>query len=178
MAPGFHSGRQSGRLSYFSHVCARHEKQLRSQRRLFFLPDNDLRHESRRSRATRAALFPPWAKKKANLPVVGCHLTWTSRLPTSMQSPHELITFLTRNQFRSPSQAESLGQDRHRYLSAVQLCTELVQRGWLTAYQQAQLLSGHGEKLIIGSYRVQLPLGEGGMGMVFKAIQPKLRSEE
>ncbi|HJZ89493.1 MAG TPA: protein kinase [Gemmataceae bacterium] len=91
-----------------------------------------------------------------------------------MQSPHELITFLTRNQFLSPSQAESLGQDRHRYLSAVQLCTDLVQRGWLTAYQQAQLLSGHGEKLIIGSYRVQLPLGEGGMGMVFKAIQPKL----
>ena len=56
----------------------------------------------------------------------------------------------------------------------MQLCGELVQRGWLTPYQQAQLLSGNGEKLIIGSYRVQAPLGEGGMGMVFKAIQPKL----
>src|SRR5262245_21792347 len=91
-----------------------------------------------------------------------------------MQSPGELITFLTRYQFLTPSQGEALNRDRSRYVSSVQLCGELVQKGWLTPYQQAQLLSGNGEKLIIGSYRVQSPLGEGGMGMVFKAIQPKL----
>jgi serine/threonine-protein kinase len=91
-----------------------------------------------------------------------------------MLSPTELITFLTRNQFLTPVQGEALAKERSRFVSSVQLCGELVQKGWLTPYQQAQLLSGNGEKLIIGSYRVQAPLGEGGMGMVFKAIQPKL----
>jgi serine/threonine-protein kinase len=91
-----------------------------------------------------------------------------------MLSPIELITFLTRNEFLSPAQGEVLSRERNRFVSSVQLCGELVQKGWLTPYQQAQLLSGNGEKLIIGSYRVQAPLGEGGMGMVFKAIQPKL----
>jgi serine/threonine protein kinase/WD40 repeat protein len=91
-----------------------------------------------------------------------------------MLSPAELITFLTRNQFLAPAQGEALTRDRQRFASAVQLCGDLVNKGWLTPYQQAQLLSGNGEKLIIGSYRVQAPLGEGGMGMVFKAIQPKL----
>jgi serine/threonine-protein kinase len=91
-----------------------------------------------------------------------------------MLSPIELITFLTRNQFLSPAQGEALSRERNRFVSSVQLCGELVQKGWLTPYQQAQLLSGNGEKLIIGSYRVQAPLGEGGMGMVYKAIQPKL----
>src|SRR5215207_1273235 len=91
-----------------------------------------------------------------------------------MLSPTELITFLTRYQFLSQPQGEALVKDRNRFVSSVQLCGELVQKGWLTPYQQAQLLSGNGEKMIIGSYRVQAPLGEGGMGMVFKAIQPKL----
>ncbi len=91
-----------------------------------------------------------------------------------MLNPNELITFLSRHQFLSSSQGEALNRERSRFVSSVQLCGELVQRNWLTPYQQAQLLSGNGEKLIIGSYRIQSPLGEGGMGMVFKAIQPKL----
>lgn len=91
-----------------------------------------------------------------------------------MQAPNELLTFLARNQFLTPTQVETLNRDKNRFVSSVQLCGELVQRNWITPYQQAQLLSGHGDKLIIGSYRLQSPLGEGGMGMVFKAIQPKL----
>lgn len=91
-----------------------------------------------------------------------------------MLGPTELITFLTRNQFLSAVQGETLLKEKQRFVSSVQLCAELVQRNWITAYQQAQILSGHGEKLIIGSYRLQLPIGEGGMGMVFKAVQPKL----
>ena len=91
-----------------------------------------------------------------------------------MLNPNELITFLSRHQFLSASQGEALNRERSRFVSSVQLCGELVQRNWLSPYQQAQLLSGNGEKLIIGSYRIQAPLGEGGMGMVFKAIQPKL----
>src|SRR5436190_23005888 len=118
--------------------------------------------------------FPHRIRKKAILRVVG--RPRPPRLPhrTAMLSPTELITFLSRYQFLSPVQGEALVKDRNRFVSSVQLCGELVQKGWLTPYQQAQLLSGNGEKLIIGSYRVQAPLGEGGMGMVFKAIQPKL----
>jgi eukaryotic-like serine/threonine-protein kinase len=91
-----------------------------------------------------------------------------------MLSPTELITFLSRNQFLNSTQGESLSRERQRFVSTVQLCGELVQRGWVTPYQQAQLLSGNGDKLIVGSYRIQAPLGEGGMGVVYKAIQPKL----
>ena len=91
-----------------------------------------------------------------------------------MLAMNELIAFLTRNQFLSPSQGEALARERQRFASAIQLCGELVQRGWVTPYQQSQLLSGHGEKLVVGSYRIQVPIGEGGMGIVFKAVQPKL----
>ena len=59
-----------------------------------------------------------------------------------MQGPTELITFLTRNQFLSAVQGESLLKEKQRFVSSIQLCAELVQRNWITAYQQAQLLSG------------------------------------
>src|ERR1043165_8327409 len=49
------------------------------------------------------------------------------------------------------------------------LAKELIQRGWLTAYQANQLLSGKGQELVLGSYILLERLGEGGMGQVFKA---------
>src|SRR5262245_57200154 len=55
------------------------------------------------------------------------------------------------------------------------LGAELVFRGWLTAYQMKQILEGNGRSLFVDSYVLQEPLGEGGMGKVFRARNWKLR---
>jgi eukaryotic-like serine/threonine-protein kinase len=54
------------------------------------------------------------------------------------------------------------------------LGAELVYRGWLTAYQMQQVLEGTGRTLFLGSYVLLEPLGEGGMGKVFRARNWKL----
>ncbi len=93
-----------------------------------------------------------------------------------MSSPaaNELVEFLTRYQMLSPSHLEALARERARYTSASELTEELVQRGLLTKYQQSHLLTGQGDKLILGPYRLIEPLGEGGMGTVVKGWHPRL----
>src|SRR5258708_37597654 len=100
-----------------------------------------------RTGATTRVEFCPPETKKSYLAV--CRTRRAPRIPhrTAMLSPTELITFLTRNQFLAPAQGDALTKDRSRFVSSVQLCGELVLKGWLTPYQQAQLLSGNGDKL-------------------------------
>jgi serine/threonine protein kinase/formylglycine-generating enzyme required for sulfatase activity len=54
------------------------------------------------------------------------------------------------------------------------LARELLQRGWLTAYQVNHVLQGRGAELLLGSYVLLERLGEGGMGQVFQARNWKL----
>jgi len=92
----------------------------------------------------------------------------------SSLAPNELVEFLTRNHLMSASHQDALGREWNQMGTTVQIADELVARGWLTKYQHGLLLSGQGEKLVLGPYRIQEPLGEGGMGMVFKGWHPRL----
>jgi serine/threonine-protein kinase len=51
---------------------------------------------------------------------------------------------------------------------------ELVYRGWLTPFQALLLHRGRGHELLLGSYVLLDPLGEGGMGHVYRARNWKL----
>ena len=92
----------------------------------------------------------------------------------STLAPSELVGFLGRHQLITPGQQDALAKEVARYPSAVHLCADLVQRGWMTTFQQQQIAAGQHEKLVLGPYRLVQAIGEGGMGMVFKAYHPRL----
>jgi WD40 repeat protein/serine/threonine protein kinase len=51
------------------------------------------------------------------------------------------------------------------------LARELLKRGWLTPFQVNQVFQGKAKELVLGVYLLLDRLGEGGMGMVFRARQ-------
>jgi serine/threonine protein kinase len=57
---------------------------------------------------------------------------------------------------------------------ADQLARLLVGRQELTPYQAEQLCSGEGKSLVLGKYEVVDKLGQGGMGLVLKAVHRRM----
>ena len=55
----------------------------------------------------------------------------------------------------------------------VRLARRLIQSGWLTTFQARKLLSGATKGLILAGYKLLKPLGQGGMGKVYLAVNPE-----
>lgn len=90
-----------------------------------------------------------------------------------MMSPAELLDWLGQNQFLTPQQTNEMRLLLASFPESHALAKELIRRDWLTPYQVNQILQGRHDQLILGNYRLRERIGEGAMGQVFKAWNPR-----
>jgi eukaryotic-like serine/threonine-protein kinase len=93
----------------------------------------------------------------------------------SIRSVPELVAALQEYQLLDPALLEEAQRELIKEdTNLLDLAGQLVERQWLTAYQVDRLMQGRGQDLLVGSYRLIEPIGEGGMGQVFKALHQRL----
>jgi serine/threonine-protein kinase len=86
----------------------------------------------------------------------------------------DLIERLTKSDFLTGEQLRELRESEKALASSDALAEHLVERKWLTSYQVDQLLLDRLGQLTLGGFRLLEPIGSGGMGEVFRALQVKL----
>jgi serine/threonine protein kinase len=92
-----------------------------------------------------------------------------------LDSSVDLVDALRLAHLLEPQQLDELTSDLGAHASDPRtLARDLIQRGWLTAFQANLLLQGRGQELLLGSYVLLERIGAGGMGQVFKAKNWKL----
>jgi serine/threonine protein kinase len=84
-----------------------------------------------------------------------------------VDSVPSLVDVLRRFELLSAAQLEAL--EREPPANPDELADTLVRRGWLTSFQVKRILSDRAGDLVLGNYVLLDQLGEGGMGLVFKA---------
>src|ERR1700730_3223940 len=88
--------------------------------------------------------------------------------------PSNLLDWLEKYQFLSAAQTNELRPLAAASLDSHSFAKELIRLDWLTPYQVNQILQGRHDQLVLGCYRLRERIGEGAMGQVFKAWNPRL----
>jgi serine/threonine-protein kinase len=83
----------------------------------------------------------------------------------AVASAADLVDFLHRRELLDPGRLDFIEADS----DSGAIGREIQRRGWLTRFQIREILQGRGERLFVGPYLILEPLGEGGMGRVFRA---------
>lgn len=89
-------------------------------------------------------------------------------------SASEFVRAIAENRVLDAGHLDDLQPLLHQFKDTDTFAQHLISLGWLTPYQVECVLTGHAPSLLFGDYRLLQPLGQGGMGQVFKAAHLRL----